>query len=45
MERTFKWQDLAYKFHQIVFCLTFILIFGISIGNAAVEVRVYLPWR
>ena len=38
MERTFKWQDLANKFCQIVFCLTFLLFFGITIGNAAVEV-------
>ena len=38
MERTFKWQDLANKFRQIVICLTFLLFFGITIGNAAVEV-------
>ena len=38
MGRTFKWQDLAYKFRQTVFCLTFLLAFGITIGNAAVEV-------
>ena len=38
MKRTFKWQDLANKFHQIVICLTFLLFFGITIGNAAVEV-------
>ena len=38
MERTFKWQDLAYKLRQMVFCLTFLLLCGISIGNAAVEV-------
>ena len=38
MGRTFKWQDLAYKFRQTVFCLTFLLVFGISIGNAAMEV-------
>lgn len=38
MERTFKWQDLANKFRQIVFCLTFLLFFGITISNAAVEV-------
>ena len=38
MERTFKWQDLAYTFRQIVFCLTFLLLCGMSISNAAVEV-------
>ena len=38
MERIFKWQDLDCKFRQIVFCLTFLLFFGISIGAAAVEV-------
>ena len=44
MEQSFnKWQDLANKFRQIVFCLTFLLCFGISIGNAAIEVGfVYL---
>ena len=38
MERTFKWQDTARKFRKIVLCLTFLFIFGISIGTAAVEV-------
>ena len=38
MERTFKWQDLACKLRQMVFCLTFLLLCGISIGSAAVEV-------
>ena len=43
MERTFKWQDLAYKFRQLVFFLTFLLLYGISISSAAVEVGfVYL---
>ena len=38
MERTFKWQDLAHKCRQTVFCLTFLLLCGIGISNAAVEV-------
>ena len=38
MKRTFKWQYLAHTFRQMVFCLTFLLLCGISIGNAAVEV-------
>ena len=38
MKRTFKWQDLAKLVSQIAFCLTFLLVCGISIGNAAVEV-------
>ena len=38
MERSFKWQDLANKFRQIVFCLTFLVCFGISMGDTAVEV-------
>ena len=38
MERTFKWQDLAHKSRQTVFCLTFLFLCGMSIGNAAVEV-------
>ena len=43
MARAFKWQDLACKFRQIVFCLTFLFFFAISIGNTAVEVGfVYL---
>ena len=43
MKRTFKWQDLANKFRQMAFCLTFLLFFGITISNAAVEVGfVYL---
>ena len=43
MEWTFKWQDLAHKFRHITLCLTFLLLCGISISNAAVEVGfVYL---
>ena len=43
MNQTFKWQDLAYKFRQMAFCLTFLLLCGISISSAAVEVGfVYL---
>ena len=38
MERTFKWQDLAHKSRQTVFCLTFLFLCGMSISNAAVEV-------
>ena len=38
MERTFKWQDLAHKSRQTVFCLTFLVLCGMSISNAAVEV-------
>ena len=38
MARTFKWQDVAHKCRQMVFCLTFFLLCGISISNAAVEV-------
>ncbi len=38
MERTFKWQDLTRKSRQTVFCLTFLVLCGMSIGNAAVEV-------
>ena len=38
MARTFKWQDVAHKGRQMVFCLTFLLLCGISISNAAVEV-------
>ena len=38
MERTSELQDLAQKCRQIVFCLTFLLLCGISISNAAVEV-------
>ena len=37
MKRAFKSQDLAYKFRQIVICLTFLLIFGINISDTAVE--------
>ena len=38
MERTFKRQDLTNTFRQIAICLTFLLFFGINIGDAAVEV-------
>ena len=38
MERTFKRQDLVHMCHQMIFCLTFLLLCGISISNAAVEV-------
>ena len=38
MARTFKWQDVTHKCRQMVFCLTFLLLCGISISNAAVEV-------
>ncbi len=38
MARTFKWQDLACKGRQIVFCLTFLLMWSINITIAAVEV-------
>ncbi|MCY3720683.1 hypothetical protein F4X88_06425 [Candidatus Poribacteria bacterium] len=38
MERIFKWQDLAHTSRQMVFCLTFLLLCGMSIGNAAMEV-------
>ena len=43
MEQISKLQDLAHKFRHITLCLTFLLLCGISIGNAAVEVGfVYL---
>ena len=45
MKQPFKWQDLANKFRQMVFCLTFLLCFGISIGNAAGGSRIRLPRR
>ena len=38
MERTSELQGLAHKCRQMVFCLTFLLLCGISISNAAVEV-------
>lgn len=38
MERTVKWQNLAHTSRYIVFCLTFLLLWGISVSNAAVEV-------
>ena len=38
MERTFRCQYLVNKIRQIAFCLTFLLFFGITIGNTAVEV-------
>ena len=38
MERTFKWQDLANKFRQIAFCLTFLLFFGITIGLSLIHI-------
>ena len=38
MKPTFKWQDLGHTSRQIVFCLIFLLFYGISISSAAVEV-------
>lgn len=38
MEQIFKLQDVAHKGRQMVFCLTFLLLCGISISNATVEV-------
>ena len=38
MKPTFKWQDSAKTFCAIVFCLTFLLLCGISMNTAAVEV-------